>query len=209
MSNCPKCGKKLSPFYFKQDCPSCGVNLLYYNMEERLQADAKEAQRQAQKAAAFKEMLIQSSVASPLHIFRLILFFLPLASMCLPMFTADGQTVSLVSMIVGIIKNDLDIEAIASNVPYLIGALSMMLVIVLSLAQIIASLFSAAKGGLKRNIAFGAVNTLVFVAMSVAVCVTGGKIGIGCILTAVIYVVYNTLNFAVDKKIKRRKENTQ
>ena len=36
MSNkCPKCGAKLSPFYLKPNCPSCGVNIVQYGFDER------------------------------------------------------------------------------------------------------------------------------------------------------------------------------
>lgn len=45
-NKCPKCGVKLSPFYMKQSCPSCGANLLYYGIEERLEADAAKAQKE-------------------------------------------------------------------------------------------------------------------------------------------------------------------
>lgn len=45
-NRCPKCGEKLRFFYMKQTCPKCGVNLLYYKMDERLEADAREAQRE-------------------------------------------------------------------------------------------------------------------------------------------------------------------
>ena len=40
---CPRCGGKLKFFYLKPTCPHCGAHLLYYNMEERLEADAKKA----------------------------------------------------------------------------------------------------------------------------------------------------------------------
>lgn len=45
-NRCPKCGRKLSPLYMKQTCPDCGVNLLYYGIEERLAADAEKAQKE-------------------------------------------------------------------------------------------------------------------------------------------------------------------
>lgn len=45
-NKCPKCGKKLSFFYMKQNCPECGANLLYYGIEERLAADAEKAQKE-------------------------------------------------------------------------------------------------------------------------------------------------------------------
>lgn len=43
---CPKCGAKLKPLYMKQECPSCHVNLMYYKMDERLEADAENAQKE-------------------------------------------------------------------------------------------------------------------------------------------------------------------
>lgn len=43
-NKCPKCGKKLSVWYIKQNCPECNCNLLYYDMEKRLEADAVKAE---------------------------------------------------------------------------------------------------------------------------------------------------------------------
>ena len=40
MAKCPKCGRKLTLFDWKPNCPDCGVNLVYYGMEERLLAEA-------------------------------------------------------------------------------------------------------------------------------------------------------------------------
>lgn len=49
-NKCPKCGKKLSVFYLKENCPECGCNIMYYNMEERLEADAIKAEAEWAKA---------------------------------------------------------------------------------------------------------------------------------------------------------------
>ena len=46
---CPHCGGKLKLFDLKPQCPHCGVDLLHYNMEERLEQDAQKA---AQEVAA-------------------------------------------------------------------------------------------------------------------------------------------------------------
>ena len=43
-NKCPKCGAKLSVFYLKPECPKCGCNIMNYNMEERLEADADKAE---------------------------------------------------------------------------------------------------------------------------------------------------------------------
>ena len=45
---CPKCGKKLSLFYLKPNCPSCGVDLLRYDAEGRLARDAAQAEQEVE-----------------------------------------------------------------------------------------------------------------------------------------------------------------
>lgn len=44
MNKCPKCGKKISVFYIKQNCSECGCDLLNYNREEALERDAERAE---------------------------------------------------------------------------------------------------------------------------------------------------------------------
>lgn len=53
-------------------------------MDSRLEQDAQRAEKEVNAVNRFLNMLKESSVASPLHIIRLVVFFLPLASMCLP-----------------------------------------------------------------------------------------------------------------------------
>lgn len=48
-NKCPKCGKKLSVFYLKPTCSECGCNLMNYNMEASLEADAQIAQAEWDK----------------------------------------------------------------------------------------------------------------------------------------------------------------
>ena len=49
MRKCPKCEKRLSPFYFGTACKSCGADLLYYHFDERLEQDAAKAAAQEEK----------------------------------------------------------------------------------------------------------------------------------------------------------------
>ncbi len=49
-NKCPKCGAKLSVFYLKPECPKCDCNIMNYNMEERLEADADKAEAEWAKA---------------------------------------------------------------------------------------------------------------------------------------------------------------
>ena len=49
---CPKCGKKLSIFYIKQNCADCGCDLLNYEREKHLEEDAAKAEAEFAKLDA-------------------------------------------------------------------------------------------------------------------------------------------------------------
>ncbi len=59
---CPKCGAKISKFYFKQYCPECGVNLMYYKLDERLEQDAENAEKEVQDLWLFIKKLDRANV---------------------------------------------------------------------------------------------------------------------------------------------------
>ena len=200
-NKCPSCNKKLSMFYLKQECPHCGANILYYNLDERLKADAEKAEKEVEAFNRFGNLIKNSSVASPLHIIRLVLFFTPLASMCLPMFRIKNKDVSLISFIMEIISGGFSLDALIADKAYLFSVLTMVFVIVLSLAEIITSLFSAGEKGLKRNIIVSAVNLVVFLAISSAVLFLDGSLGVGWYITLLIYLVCDALHFSVNKKV--------
>lgn len=191
-NTCPKCGKKISPFYLKENCPYCNVNILYYNMEENLKADARQAQKEVDAVNHFVDVLKSSSLASPLLIVRLVLFFTPLASMCLPMY----GDISLISLIVGLVKGETEIGGV------MMPLVSMALVVVLSLAVIISSLFSATKTGLLRNMICSLINTAVFVILGVII----GDMGIGWYITLAIYIVEIAMHILCNKAIKAKQK---
>lgn len=191
-NRCPKCGKKLSPFYLKQNCPYCKVDLLYYKLDERLEADALEAARQEQKIKDFVNILKTSSFDSPLKIIRFILFFTPLAAMCLPVY----GSVSLISLVAGIIGGSFSLEN------SLLPVISMGAVVVISLAVIISSLFSSAKGGLARNLVFSALNLAVLGVFGI---VTGNP-GAGWYAVCLIYILEIVMHILCDRQIKSKIE---
>ena len=203
-SKCPKCGGKLKAAYMKETCPHCGVNLLYYKLDERLEEDARNAAAEVEKVNRLLDILKRSSVGTPLHIIRLILFFTPLLSMCLPMYRAGNKNVSLIGVIMAVVNHGFQPAAWSSD--YLFAVLATVSVIVLSLAVIISSLFSVTRRGFRRNILFSAINTASFGALSVAVCMNGGRPKIGFFLTAVIYLAEILLHLlTIKSKTKKRK----
>lgn len=188
-NTCPKCGKKISPFYMKENCPYCNVNLLYYNLEDNLKADAAQAQKEVDAVNRFLGILKASSIASPVLIVRLVLFFTPLASMCLPMYNG----VSLISLIIGLVNSSMEIGDV------LMPLISMALVVVLSLAVILSSLFSATKTGLLRNMIFSGINTVVFVVLGVII----GGLGAGWFVTLAIYILEIIMHIICNKVINK------
>ncbi|MGN1117468.1 MAG: hypothetical protein ACI4RU_02550 [Acutalibacteraceae bacterium] len=56
-NKCPKCGKKLSIFYLKENCPHCGANIMYYNMDKRLEEDAAKAEAEYEKLSQFLDKI--------------------------------------------------------------------------------------------------------------------------------------------------------
>lgn len=202
---CPKCKAKLNPLYMKENCPNCGVNLLYYKMEERLEEDAQKAKREVDAVNRFFNMIKESAIASKWHIIRLILFFTPLASMCLPMFWAGHKNVSIITFIMSIVNHGFDLGAIAADKSYLFAVLSIILVIVLSLAVIISSLFSAAEKGYERNMCFSALNAIALLICSIAVAANGGRGKIGLLVTFVIYCAEFVLHYVVSNEKTKKK----
>ena len=44
MAKCPQCQHKLMPWNVRAECPNCGVNMVNYQWEERLEEDSIRAQ---------------------------------------------------------------------------------------------------------------------------------------------------------------------
>ncbi len=58
MDKCPKCGKKLSILYVKQECPECGCDILYYDMDRRLEEDARQAEKEFEALNRFLDKVM-------------------------------------------------------------------------------------------------------------------------------------------------------
>jgi endonuclease/exonuclease/phosphatase family metal-dependent hydrolase len=104
-----------------------------------------------------------------------------------------------------IINHGFDFGAMMQDKSYLFAVLSIVFVIVLSLAVIIDSLFSSTKSGFRRDMIFSTVNTVVFAVLSILVGVNGGCVKIGFYVTMAIYLVEFCMHYFVTKtKTKKR-----
>lgn len=84
MSNCPKCGHKLSLLDWRQNCPHCGVNLMYFGFEERFYTDAKYAEMGFAKVRVKWARAKTALIGGKLQIARLCLCLLPALSLLIP-----------------------------------------------------------------------------------------------------------------------------
>ena len=77
MATCPNCGKKLRLYQWRPDCPSCGVNMVYFKSNERL---LDESEKTEIEHARFQPKVDRAKAAffgSPWAIARIVLTLLP------------------------------------------------------------------------------------------------------------------------------------
>ncbi len=201
MSNrCPKCNEKLSPLYMKQNCPKCNTNLVYYDLDKRLDADHIQAMKEQEAVDKVLNNIKTSAFGGPLQITRFILMFSPLLWMCLPVFRAnDGENITLISVIMGIINSNFDF----SDKSYLFPFITMVCIILFSLMVIISSLFSVGEKTLKRNIIFSTLNMVILVACIILSANFKASISYGSVIVVAVYILEFVMHIAVDKKLNK------
>lgn len=209
-NKCPNCGESLSVFYLKQNCPKCNTNLLYYDLENRLEQDRIKAEKEVNAVNAFLYRLKLSSVGGVWQIIRLVLFFTPLLWMLLPVFTLKQSnssfTFTLQGLIIGFVKGELQFDAVLNDKNYLLPLLTMVFIIIFSLAVIISSLFSCGKKSLVRNIIFSIINLAVLSVMTYLCVSSGLKIGTGLYIIFAEYIITFAMHYVCNTKIKLRIE---
>lgn len=92
MGNCPKCNHKLSPLDWRQNCPNCGVNLMFYGFEDRFYSDAKYAEMGFAKVRVKWARVKAALIGGKIQIARLCLSLLPLLVAAIPLGGAELAT---------------------------------------------------------------------------------------------------------------------
>ncbi len=205
MSNkCPKCGAKLSPFYLKPNCPSCGVNIVQYGFDERLESDKIRAEKEWERFDNFLNGLKMSSIGSPIAIVRLISFFLPIVALLIPVYKVNGAGINLISIIKSIIS---DSSSVFQNKAMLLCFISFAAVILTSLVCAVISLFSYTKNGYKRNIILSGIQICTFIALSTAAVINGASIFAGAAAVILLQILTLYLHKKYKKNIEENKNN--
>ncbi len=183
MAKCPKCGRKLTFFDWKPNCPGCGVNLVYYGMEERLMDEADAAEAEHAKTQKRMDRLKASFIGNKLTIVRIILSVLPIAALMLPLATVSytGPFIEATTKTINAIEiynlvSSLDFDALFTMIgsgvvgSSFIGYFGALAGILLSLVFVIVSLVMLTMAcGPKGNIRNFVFNSLAIVSAIVSV----------------------------------------
>ncbi|MDE5995464.1 MAG: hypothetical protein K2G56_00930 [Eubacterium sp.] len=202
MSNCPKCNKKIGPFYFKQNCPHCNANLMYYDFDNRLKEDAAKAEKEWNAVENVINGIKQSAIGSLPAIARLIMFVAPVVALLMPTFKMNGTNISFVSIMKQVISSSSDVFG---NKAMLFAFVTFAVAIAFALINLVISLFSFTKNGLIRNIIFTIIGVIAFAGVAVVAAESGAAIILfgGFYVAAVLMLVQVSLHRAVNKKFER------
>lgn len=167
---CPKCNYKLKITDWRPECPKCGVNVMYYGIEDRLREEADRAEYNHAKSQPKYDRLKFSLIGHPLSIVRLVLGLLPIVTTLLPMGTVNyvlpylekHASVNLISIVTFIIDNGFDVDLLlkllgsellgTGMIYWAVSLVSLVLMVVLTLVGFFLLTLSAAKRGIVRNI---------------------------------------------------------
>ena len=182
MANCPKCGKKLGLTNIKPECPSCGVNLLYYKIEERLEVDAINAEIEHAKTQKRIDRVKNATIGSPLSIVRLVLLLLVVGTLFLPLgtlhtvgpFFEENLTINALEIYNKVSAMDFDGLFGMFGSPLLgkafiflaVSMVTILLTAVCALLQLILSILSSSPKGFVRNMIFASAG-IIFTVVSI------------------------------------------
>lgn len=176
MAKCGNCGYKLKLTDWRPECPKCGVNLLYFNMEERLREDADKAELELAKSQPVYDRMKAAIYGSPYAIIRLVLLVLPLAALMLPLgkisvalpFYEKATTINAVAVYNAISSLDFNVlfklagsEIYGKGVILFIAAMVFLLLTVVTiLLEFVCVICAFGKKWFPRNIILGSIGIL-------------------------------------------------
>jgi len=178
MADCPKCGRHLRMLDWHQNCPHCGVNLVYYKSNEKLLDDSEKAEIEHAHTQPKIDRAKAAYFGSPIAITRFVLTILPVVTLFVPFakFTspADSKLINLVSVVNFFRAGGMN--KMLGAVPASKSALALALLCVAAAMFLINAIFliaSYGKHGKGRSVALYSFTFLLAVAS--AVCFIAGK----------------------------------
>ena len=188
MANCPKCNAHLKITDWRPECPKCGVNMVYYGMEESLLKDAEKAEAEHARFQKGLDRFKASSIGGARQIARLILAIIPIAGLFLPLakisiaegpyMAAKDVSVNILTIVMDYFMNLFDLNLITTGIsssvigtPVLMFALSIVLLVLSIVVGIVnfGRCFCSSKvSSCKKNIAV----SIVSVVLLIGACIT-------------------------------------
>ena len=90
MAVCPQCGRKLHLYDWRPECPGCGVNLNYFDANERLLDEAEKAEKEHARFQPRVDRAKAAFAGSGWAIARIPLTLLPAGALFLPLLQTAG-----------------------------------------------------------------------------------------------------------------------
>lgn len=155
------------------------------------------------KQAGFWHRLKNSTMQTPWHILRQLALLAPLGTLCLPMFYAGHKNVSLITIILCLSNHGADLRPMITDKGYGFAVAAVFCAVVLGIAELICSLFTATKGGDRRNMTAFGINAAVFALAAFLAIGFGARAKVGLAVTFGIYLLQFLLHTKVSgKKIR-------
>ena len=219
MAVCPNCGRKLHLTDWRPECPGCGVNLNYYQSNEKLLVDSEKAEIEHARFQPHIDRAKAAFVGSKLTIVRIVLSLLPIGGLFLPLGILKGAedvSVNAIGVYNFVSKADIGalLKGILSGNAFSISVLTLLLSVVLILVNLIALIASNGKHGKTRTfilnglmLGFAVIAAVCFVLSKGASPVletayTGASLGVGAfVYLALIAVLFGWNIFLFTKGI--------
>ena len=231
-NKCPKCGAKLKKTNWKPNCSECGVNILYYGIEDRLSADAKKAEAEFARLNAKTTNMKKTLAGSPLAITRLVFVFIPLVILILPIakvnlsvpfLETSSHTLTLISILTkssvgGFLA--LAESAVIGNASRLFGLSIIMIfaAIAFGVLNFFVTLTGAASAKCSKSVFCNIIACLLMLA-SLVLCAAAlsaaaktnidffsGSISVCAIIGTLLFLINICLSAAVSKKLKSQQQ---
>lgn len=168
MANCPHCNYKLSLVDLSVECPVCGVNIPYYNMDETLKREADKAEYEHAKTQPRFDRLKAATIGSTVAKVRIGICLLPLLATLLPLgkeiitlpYSVTNTTVNIISIVkaftnldTGFLFSMIGYDKVGTAfIGYAIGLVFFALAAVAALLNLIFLIMSCGKKGIQRNV---------------------------------------------------------
>ncbi|MBR0536749.1 MAG: hypothetical protein IJK40_01235 [Clostridia bacterium] len=204
MAQCPKCGVTLRLTQWRQECPACGVNMIYYKSNDRLLAETEAAEIEHAKFQPSIDRAKAAFFGSPPAIARVVLSVLPLGALFLPLGTPNADSfptgaVGLYNLISETGFGGILQEALAGK-PLPIALICLLFSVLMVLVCLICLPMSLGPHGKLRNLIVNLLLTCPALAAAALTVTGGGRLGFGAYIYIGLCVAITVYNLILAKK---------